>query len=518
MALSRRQTLATSLDWSWGLLTESEQRFMRQLAVFAGGWTLDAAQVVCEGNVFELTRALVKQSLIVVDQGAGQSARSTRYRFHEMVRQYAHEKLVKAGEEAEVHTRHLQYFLRLSEEAEPGLKGPAQIEEWLVRLNEERDNLRAALRWAGKTDVEAGLYITGRLQGFWESFNLGEGARWAKGFLHQPVSKEFPHAKAKALHALGVILLWSQDFLEAEATAAESLELFRTCGDQQGEIDVLLLLGHIFEYLDQRTKADELYGRARTLAASIPDKRREALALFRLGYDHPDIQLEYWEKAIALFREANDLNSAVSLLYVSARFRILLTGDIERAQDAIEEAAQYGPLRSRNINGLWEEAAFAKSLVALLLGNYEEAATVLEKIVKLADESGNRMGYFWARVNVGYVALRAGDLSEARAIFVETVQSFQRDNSTIGTVFAIEGISGLAIAVGRPEQAARLIGWADATRERIRNPRPFLEQANVDQTVAGCLAKMGAPAFWDAYALGQKMTTDEAVVYALQEN
>lgn len=486
---------------------------MRELAVFAGGWTLDAAQSVCKGEVLELTRALVKQSLIVVDQG-----RTTRYRFHEIVRQYAHRKLVESGEEANVHSRHLQYFLQLTAGAELGLKGPADIGEWMPRLNDERDNLRAALRWASKTDVEAGLYITGRLQGFWESFNMGEGARWATGLLQQPVAKGFPHAKAKALHALGVILLWSQEFLEANAAAEESLILFRTSGDQHGEIDAFLLLGHAFEFLDQREASDEVYERARVLAASIGDKRREALSLFRLGYDHPAVQLGYWEKAIGLFREVNDINSVVSLLYVSARFRILLTGDLEKAQEDLDEAAQFGPVRTRNINGLWEEEAFAKSLVALMLGNYEEAAEALEQPAMRADELGNRMGYFWARVNVGYVALRAGDLNEARTIFRETVQNFRKDNSTIGTVFTIEGMAGLAVAVGKPEQAARLIGWADATRERIRNPRPFLEQANVDQAVAGCLAKMEAPTFWAAYAEGQKMTTEKAVSYALNEN
>jgi hypothetical protein len=85
----------------------------------------------------------------------------------------------------------------------------------------------------------------------------------------------------------------------------------------------------------------------------------------------------------------------------------------------------------------------------------------------------------------------------------------------IGAVFTLEGLAGLSVAVGKPERAASLIGWADATRQQILNPRPFLEQANVDQNVAACLARMGAVAFWDAYNAGQKMTLDEAVAYSL---
>ncbi len=125
------------------------------------------------------------------------------------------------------------------------------------------------------------------------------------------------------------------------------------------------------------------------------------------------------------------------------------------------------------------------------------------------------MGYFWVRANLGYIALCAGDLTQARRIFTETLHSFRKDGSTIGTVFTIEGLAGLSLAVGKPELAARLIGWADDARGRIINPRPFLEQANIDQPVAGCLARMGAVAFWEAYEQGKKMTLDEAVSYSL---
>lgn len=510
----RQQTLQASVDWSWGLLNAAEQAFMRQLSVFAGGWTLESAEAVCDGDVLSLTQTLVKKSLIVVNQEAG---RMTRYRFHEIVRQSAREKLIEANEEDEVRTRHLNYFLQLSGEAEPSLKGPAQIEVWMARLNEERDNLRAALRWADKIDVEAGLYISGRLQGFWESLNLDEGVRWMTKFLGKPESHEYPHAKAKALYALGVLLLWSEDFTKATSVAQECLTLFRACGDQQGEADALILLGYDLQYLDRREAADELYEQSLALARSLGDARRQALALFRLGYDHPDRQLAYWEKAIALFRLVDDRSSMASLLCATARFRILLTGDLETAQKNLDEAIQFGPVRGRNIAGLWEEAAFVKSLIALIRGDYEGAAALLEETASLAEDRGNRMGYLWTRVQLGHIALRAGDLTEARTIFAETVQIFHKDRSTIGVVYTLEGLVGLSVAVGKPEHAATLIGWTDATRERIINPRPFLEQANVDRDIVACLARMGEIAFADAYDEGRKMTIDEAVAYALRE-
>ena len=155
----RHQTLQASMDWDWGLLDTAEQVFLQQLSVFAGGWTLEAAQAVCDDDVLGLTDSLVKKSLVMVNQESGSK---TRYRFHEIIRQYVREKLIELSEEENIRTRHLKYFLRFSEQAELALKGPAQI-EWYARVTDERDNIRSALKWADKTDVEAGLFISGRL-------------------------------------------------------------------------------------------------------------------------------------------------------------------------------------------------------------------------------------------------------------------------------------------------------------------------------------------------------------------
>jgi predicted ATPase len=155
IALARHQTMRASIDWSWGLLTESEQMFMQQLSVFAGGWTLEASQVICDGDVLNLTSALIKKSLIVANQ---ETRHETRYRLHEMVRQYARERLVEAGQAESVRTRHLKYFRQFCQQTASALKGPTQM-EWQARLQMERDNIRAALEHAAQTDTESGLYI-----------------------------------------------------------------------------------------------------------------------------------------------------------------------------------------------------------------------------------------------------------------------------------------------------------------------------------------------------------------------
>src|SRR5215207_1672199 len=233
VTMSHHQTLQASLDWSWSLLNEAEQKCMRQLSVFAGGWTLEAAQAVCDEDVLGLTSALVKKSLIKVDQVAG---RATRYRFHEMVRQYLYKKLLEAGEEATIRLRHLEYFLHFSERAEPALRGPQQM-EWYSRINDDRDNLRVALEQAARTDLEAGLYLSGRLANFWYNFELQEGLKWTTEFVQKPESKRYPRARAKALLAQGVILWYLQQFDAARSSTEECLALFRACNDREGEFE-----------------------------------------------------------------------------------------------------------------------------------------------------------------------------------------------------------------------------------------------------------------------------------------
>lgn len=172
--LPRHQTMHSSIDWGWNLLREEERVFMRRMSVFKGGWTLHAAQAMQVGNPRELTGVLAKKSFAVVHH---QTERETRYGFHEVVRSFAGGKLVEAGEEKTIRDRHLEYYLELLQQLEPALHGTDQ-DLWLERLFVERDNIRAALEWAARTNVQAGLYLSNRLRVFWENYELREEARW----------------------------------------------------------------------------------------------------------------------------------------------------------------------------------------------------------------------------------------------------------------------------------------------------------------------------------------------------
>ena len=510
--LPRHQTLQASMDWSWGLLAETERRFLRQLSIFAGGWTLEAAQAVCDGNVLDLTGALVKKSLLVVHQTDG----GTRYGFHEIVRQYALQRLIESGEQNTLRTWHLGYFQDLAERAERELRGPGLV-DWMERLNDERNNFRVALHWADKIDVEAGLYLSSNLMRYWESANLPEGRRWLENFIKKPESKDFPLARAHALKTYSWLLTWLQHFDRALTVAEESLILFRAAGDRRGEVDVLISLENMYQFKEEIETSLEIGEQALSLAQALDDRWREANALLYLGWGYKDLERRfvYWEKAIPLFREVGDHITLANLLGLLGQFKVL-HGDFEAGEKHVDEALQLW--QSNRRANIWDNPRVTKSLIAMMKGEYEQAETLLRDIMVSARERGNRMSYLWAQVRLGFVVLRAGNLMEARQLLAETAQNFEKDGYTIGAVFALEGLAELFTVTGKAEYAARLIGWADATREKVQDPRPNFEQAIADKLIAACASTLGAKGLREAYEAGKRMTSEEALSYALEES
>ena len=160
-------------------------------------------------------------------------------------------------------------------------------------------------------------------------------------------------------------------------------------------------------------------------------------------------------------------------------------------------------------------SAYAR--IALIRGDFKEARAYLQESTRINVEFGSRQGYLWARVRLGYVALREGNVPEARLCFSETAQSFQEDKYEIGVVYALEGIASLLIVVDKPERAAQLIGCADATREKISDMRPLLEQADLGRDITAIIAKIGNPVFEETYMMGRVMILSEAVALALEE-
>ena len=205
-AAPRQQTLRATLDWSHRLLSETERTLLRRLSVFAGGWTLAAAEAVCSGegieqdDVLDLLGALVDKSLVVARTGTDGAM---RYWMLETIRQYAREKLEESGEAGETRGRHAAFFLALAEEAEPELSGTQQG-LWVERLEGEHDNLRAALSWVlEREEGELGLRFGGALWRFWTARGyISEGLGWLESVLASSGPRVAP-PRVKALEGMG---------------------------------------------------------------------------------------------------------------------------------------------------------------------------------------------------------------------------------------------------------------------------------------------------------------------------
>ena len=517
-ALPRHQTLQASIDWSWHLLYDAEQTLLRRLSIFAGGFTLEAAGQVCTGNGIEsrqiigLIAQLVTKSLVVANQEFG---RERRYRLLETIRQFTHEKLVESGEEANIRVQHLKYYQQLCVQVEPALRGHEQLELYALMIN-EHDNIRSALGWAEKTDVEAGLWISGSLWRFWEDIDLREGENWLKKFLADPMSHDLSRARAQALYAYGIILFLTEQYAALEKTAKECLDLYRTLGDQRGEIDGLIVSAR-YHSVTNDPAAMELLQQAFTLAESVGDVWRQAFALGHIGWGSANDyqqQISHFKEAISLFRKAGDFRELQEYLGTLGN-RELMGGDIESAQEHLVEAMQLS--QNPYFKGAMHYLA-ALGRVEAIKGNFEKARALLEKGITNAIELGNRNHYLWDRAVLGHIIEQQGKSIETRDIFVETAQEFLKDGNIVGVCYSLEGMAALFVATDRSAVAAQLIGWADATREKINDRRPLVEQADMDKIIAACLAKMGEVEFSDAYEEGQQMSLDEAVAFALEEN
>lgn len=232
VALPRQQTLRATLDWSYDLLDDLEKRLLNRVAVFARGWTLEAAEAVCAGqgieahDVLDLLLRLVRKSLVVAE-GDGRGAE--RYRLLETLRQYAQERLAVDGEQDLARNRHASYYLALVDKVEPSLWELA----WLKRLLPEQDNLRAALRWfTDSKAIELAVRLGGRLWPMWlYSGYLTEGQAQLRALMALPVAMRGSPEWARLAMNAGLVEMFAGDFAAARARLEEAVALRRATND-----------------------------------------------------------------------------------------------------------------------------------------------------------------------------------------------------------------------------------------------------------------------------------------------
>jgi len=568
-ALPRHQTLQALIDWSHDLLSEAERVLLRRLSVFAGGWTLEAAEAVCAGDgigtgeILDLLSGLVERSLVLLERRSAEP----RYRMLDTIRQYARLKNLEAGEAEPARTHHLLYFLRLVEEADTGLRGHEQA-GWLDRLESEHDNLRAALDWSQASgDSESGLRLVGGLFRFWLlSGHVEEGRHWLEGMLNRATSTQRTRPRARALQGAGFLAVGHGDLVTGRSRAEESLAISRELNDAEGVAGSLHGLGRAAYFEGDYAAAGSWFEESLAVSRAANYSWGSGQALYRLGMvsliqgNYPQARLHIEESA-AIFRKLGDrwsLSYSLSALgeeafrrgdYALARsileesltaFRelgsksgiamslselgwlALSQGDYLAARTRLEES-----LALRQEMGYRVGVAIALNLlgdVALHQGDYPQAKVLIEKGLKLREEMGNKSGIAWSLQNLGHLAQRQGDSLQAAALFEESLKLFAELGNKMGIAECLEGLASVAAGEGqaadkghRAERAAQLFGAAEALREAASTPLPPYRRAEVDRDLTAAKAQIDEEAFGRAWAAGRSMTMERAVGYALEE-
>jgi DNA-binding CsgD family transcriptional regulator/Tfp pilus assembly protein PilF len=342
--LARQRTLLATMDWSYGLLDDAEWALYRRLSVFAGGFTLGAAEGVCAGEnleseeVLDLLASLVDKSLVLVAEQAGEA----RYRLLETALQYASEKLDGAGEGVLVGRRHTGFFVGLAERAAPELKGHGQV-AWLWRLETEYGNLRAAMRWLlEEGEVEPAARLAWALRLFWYvRGHQSEGYRYATETLRRGGALP-KNARAKALCAAGLMSYGLEETERMRELWEESAALFRQIGDGQGLAISLAGVGLTTVQRGDAVRARVLFEEAMGLYRETGDRWGVSSVLSHLGIaslkqnDHAKAA-RYFEEALEVARKIGDGLIGSIALYNLALEESRVRGDHERAQELYAE-------------------------------------------------------------------------------------------------------------------------------------------------------------------------------------
>jgi non-specific serine/threonine protein kinase len=401
-ALPRQQTLAATVEWSYNLLDVAERALFDRLAVFAGGFDLDAAEHICsdtEGaspdavevsGMLELLCHLVDKSLVVAEVG---SAGVERYRLLETLRQYARERLADRGALQEIRRRHAAYYQALAVEAARHLLGAEQV-TWLDRLDREHENLHAALRFSVESqNAELGLRIAAKLHYFWYfRAHYREGRTLRAAVLALPGAPELSALRAEVLYGCGMLALHQGDYAGARAFVEEGVAFAREATDQRQLAPTLATLGFITRVLgDHATARRALEEVLRLEVTQGLDEYHTAMALHHLGlvYFEADADIDTArslnERSLAIGRRIGDRRFSGNVLCNMARIA-RARGQLDLARVMVAEAFTL----HRAVGDVGQQAVQMYVLAAV-----DADARRLESAVRLAgaaDRQEERLG------------------------------------------------------------------------------------------------------------------------------
>ncbi|RIK44641.1 MAG: hypothetical protein DCC55_01895 [Chloroflexi bacterium] len=528
-APARQRTLRDEIAWSYDLLSPTEQALFRRLAVFVGGFTLEAAQAVgnAKGDVglaiLDGVSALVDQNLLKRVEPGGSEP---RFGMLETIREYGLERLAASGEAEVIRNQHASFFLALAERADPKLRTPEQS-RWLERLEADTANLRAALAWllrdeaqVDDLDREQGARLVGALCWFWHlRTRYNEARSWCDRALALSNAAEPGAVQARLLHGAGVAAQMQGDFAYARRRLEEGLALWRALGERWGAGYCLGWLAWV-EIVAGDPVAGRPYAEASlALFRELGDNWGIMFALNALG---PVLNnLGDYATGRVLLEECLGLARALGDTYHIADTLAQLggiafdQGDYQTALVWVEEVEQLLAAQSLVDDKFFRtDMLRTRGIIARHQGDEQAAAAFFAQCLSVARDAGLQWFVALAYQDLGFLALQRGDDAGAMAHFRTSLERSaalgKREN-----LMSLSGCVGVAAKQGQLERAARLCGAVEALYASLdRRFRP-LQQADYDHVTAAVRARRHEPSVSAAWAQGQAMSLDEAIAFAL---
>ncbi len=471
----RHRSLRAAIDWSYELLAPELQKCFAELSVFRGGWTLEAAEEVCEQpQALDCLTQLRECSLILADEDEF----GMRFGMLETLRDYVKGR-VEAERRAMLERRHAEFYLALAEQAEPELRSPRQA-EWLKRLSLEYDNLRAALDWSKTSggQIEIGLQVGCDIWRFWYARgHLSEGRKQLEEML--AIATERTSLRAKALNLAGGFAYYQGELSAAQALHEESLSIRQELGDRWGVASVLNNLAGVSSESGDYATARSLYEQGLAIKRELGDKWDIASSLLNLGtvahyQGDIDAARSLYEESLTIMQELGDRLGIAHVL--------LNLGDVVRRQS--------GHLAARPI--------------------YEQSMAIYEELE-------HRNGIADCLDNLGKIHSEQGSYEQARSLYEKSLVIRDKVGNRQGIIQSLESLAALAHLEGKPEQSVRLFGAASALREALGMPLPPNVQTEYDTHIGELSGALGRAAFAAIWEAGRLLKQEQAVAYALGE-
>jgi predicted ATPase/class 3 adenylate cyclase len=516
-ALPRQQTLRALIDWSYDLLSAKERLLLCRLSIFVDGWSLDAVEEVCAGNgielyeVLDLLAQLVNKSLVIVVKTS--YTQEPRYRMLETIRQYGREKLLQSSENEQVCERYFDYYLRTTRQAETEYFGPREI-HWLTWFEGEWDNLRAAVEWSLEKRPRAGLELVNCLGHFLsDNWHVSDIEDWLSHFLSHPANAARTAARACGLS------YWAQsinigssrmDASSPDTLMDDAFSIYEDIGDKSGMANCILQKGHFYFWKGEPHKGTPLLEEALQLFRQMDDKPWIATALHLLGFT--ELNIPYMQESLSLYRELGYVSGMIEVLKQLGAVALRL-GRYDLAHTWLDEALTLLQQHATTV-GKSKTASYDAGDLAFHEGNYELAQQYYEDCLAWAERVMSSVSVGFAKVRLGYVYLRRGDLQKADYFFRESLDSFMKSQNLYGINITLTGFASLAVVQQRWEKAGILFFYLE---KQFDPPRPPAEQAPVDQDLAAIRAKLTDIEFASLADQGSTMTMYQAIALAMEE-